>query len=363
MSPDLSAACRERLARNQAFWAREPAPRPLLGIQVNITFPMLSFPTQFAEATLTPEMIHPEDYFAGWDRAWQETEARREDLLMVASPLASVPWMEAIAGCQVRVIPASGSIWAEAPDPAGFEPRFIRFNPQNPWLGKLVEFARALRDHAAGCYPVGNPILRGVSDIIAAILGPTRMVLESVDHPRFMAELCERCAEVWHGVAQALTSAKGSYHGGSCADRRRIWGSGVSLLYQDDAVALASPRLFREYFLPRTTEILRPYNNTMIHLHSATLPIVARDLCSVAELRALEVLLDPTGPAGLDLLDTFREILRHKALVICGEMDTHMCRTFEARLPSSGLCLQPKVATGPEADLLWRELRAEKDKP
>jgi hypothetical protein len=174
-------------------------------------------------------------------------------------------------------------------------------------------------------------------------------------------ELSERCTEIWHGVASALTEAKGSFMGGSCADRRRVWGRGTSLLYQDDAVALASPRLFREFFLPRIGEILRPYTNTMIHLHSASLPIMARDLCTLPELRAIEVLLDPTGPRLMDLLETFREILRQKALVICGEMTPQEVRTCIEALPGAGLCLQPKAGSAAEAALLWREMAARRD--
>ena len=193
--------------------------------------------------------------------------------------------------------------------------------------------------------------------MIAAILGSSRMVLELYDHPQLIADLCERCTEIWHGVAEVLTAAKGSFKGGSCADRRRVWGRGSSLLYQDDAVALTSPRLFRKYFLPRTAEILHPYTNSIIHLHSATLPIVTEDLCRLPELKALEVLLDPTGRQPAELLDTFREILRHKALVICGEMTPEQIRMFVTELPSAGLCLQPKANTALEGDALWLAMK------
>lgn len=346
-----------RFARNQAFWSRSPAFRPLLGLAVNITFPMLSFSRQFEEAVVEPEMIRPEDYFSEWDRAYEQAEARQEDLFSAASPLASVPWMEAIAGCTIRSVPGSGSMWAEHLSPSNLDISRIRFDPANPWLRKLVEFTTALGEHASGRYPLGNPILRGVSDMVSAILSPTRMVYGFFDQPLFIHELCARCAEIWQGVAQVLAQAKGSFYGGSCADRRRVWGAGTSLLYQDDAVALASPKIFGEFFLPHTAEILRPYTNTIIHTHSESLPIMQAGLCELAELSAIEVLLDPSGPQGADLIERFRQILSCKSLVICGEMSPELIRMFLRELPPAGFSLQPKANTPVEADLLWEQIQ------
>ena len=131
----------ERLRRNQAFWSRDTVDRPLLGVAVNITFPLLTFTRQFDDDRVTPGMIRPEEFFTDWDRAHVEAEGRGEDLFMTASPFAGVPWMEAIAGCDVRAIPSSGSMWAEYPDANALDIRRIRFDAGNPWLKKLVEFS------------------------------------------------------------------------------------------------------------------------------------------------------------------------------------------------------------------------------
>ena len=360
MSAESDGIIAERLARNQSFWLRAPVRGPLLGVAVNITFPLLTFADNLQDGEVTPDQIQPKAFLDDWDRAHTEATARGEDLMSVASPFAGIPWMEAIAGCTVRMMPGSGSVWAEYPEGFAINPRQVRFDPANAWLRKLVECTQALREHAAGRYPVGAPILRGVSDMIAAILGGNQMVLAYYDRPELIRELSERCTEIWQGVSCAVAEAKGSFMGGSCADRRRVWGRGTSLLYQDDAVALASPRFFREFFLPCIAEVLRPYTNTMIHLHSASLPIMARDLCMVPELHAIEVLLDPSGPQVLDLLKTFREILRYKALVICGEMTAQQVRACIEALPGAGLCLQPKAGSSAEADLLWREMTADR---
>jgi len=352
---------RERLANNEAFWHRADGQHPLLGTAVNITFPAVRFAElKPGQARMTPDMINPESFMEEWDRSFIYIENRAEDLFMVASPYAGVPWMEAIAGCEVYVSPASSSIWAEHPNPSWEALARVGFDPHNPWLLKLAECATVLREHAAGQYPVSVPILRGVSDIATALLGSQRFVLEFYDHPRELRQLLARCAEIWQGVGQALVEAFGSFHGGQCAGRRRVWTPGTCMLYQDDAVAMLCPSLFREFILPHEHEILRRYTRSMIHTHSGTLRIMIDGLLSLPSLHAIEVQFDPSGPSLSALLGSFKRIQEHKALVISGELtDLTMdgIKLLLQELSPRGMCLIPKVRTEVEADAMLAQLR------
>lgn len=352
-----------RLARNEAFWSRGFAQRPLLGVAVNITFPAVRFAElQTEQGRMTPDMISPESFLEDWDRSFAHTEDRGEGLFMVASPYSAVPWMEAIAGCEVYVSPASASIWAEHPDPSWECLKRVGFDPNNPWLLKLVECAEVLREHAAGRYPISTPILRGVSDMATALLGPQRFVLEFFDHPMEMRQLLTRCAEIWQGVGQALVEAFGNFHGGQCAGRRRVWTPGTCMLYQDDAASVLSPALFQEFILPQEHEILKQYTRTMIHTHSGTLRIMIDGLLLLRSLHAIEVQFDPSGPSLPALLGMLKRIQEHKALLISGELEDLTMdgiKLLLKELSPRGLCLLPKVSTEAEADALLGVLRGE----
>ena len=352
---------RARLAINEAFWGRGLADSPLYGVAVNITFPAVRFAQmKTGPGRMTPDLINPESFLEDWDRCFVRTEDRAEDLFMAASPFSAVPWMEAIAGCEVFVSPASSSIWAERPDPSWASLDRVGFDPGDPWLRKLVECSNALRDHAAGRYPVSTPILRGVSDIATALLGPQRFVLELFDRPREIRELLARCAEIWQGVGRALVEACGDFHGGQCAGRRRVWTPGSCMLYQDDAAAMLSPCLFQEFILPVEHEILKDYGHTMIHTHSGTLRIMIDGLLSLPALHAIEVQFDPSGPELSALLSSFKRIQERKALLISGELgDLTMdgIRMLVRELSPCGLALLPKVDTEAEGDALLGELR------
>jgi hypothetical protein len=355
-----SVKLKERLARNEAFWRRDPAQRPLIGMSVNITFPAVSFSDLGIEkGRITPDMIDPEEYLAEWDKSYGYAEARGEDVFMVASPYSGIPWMEAIAGCEVYRSPASSSIWAEHPDPTWECLQHVAFDPSNPWLLKLVECSTVLREHAGGRYPIGTPIMRGVSDIAAALLGPQRMVLELYDHPQQLQSLLARCTELWWGVGQTLTEARGLFHGGQCAGRRRVWTQGTCILYQDDAAAYLSPRLYQEYFLPKAREILERYERSMIHTHSGSLRIMIDGLLALDALDAIEVDIDPIGPRVPELLDSFQRIQERKSLLIIGELEDMSLDDIQLlfkTLSPRGLCIVPKVNTEAEADALFDQL-------
>jgi hypothetical protein len=351
---------KERLARNEVFWRRGPAQRPLLGMAVNITFPAVAFAElKGGKGRITPDMIDAQEFLSDWDRSYKHTQARNEDVLMVASPYSGIPWMEAIAGCEVYATPASSSIWAEHPDPSWDSLQRVAFDPNNPWLLKLVECTTVLRKHAGGRYPIGTPIMRGVSDIAAALLGPQRMVLELYDNPHKVQQLLGRCTEIWQGVGQILTEARGLFHGGQCAGRRRVWTQGTCVLYQDDAAAYLSPRLYQEYILPKAHEILKRYHRSMIHTHSGSLRIMIDGLLALDSLDAIEVDIDPIGPRVSELLDSFQRIQERKSLLIIGELDDMPLGDIQLlfkTLSPWGLCILPKVNTEAEADALFDQL-------
>ncbi len=79
---------------------------------------------------MAPDMIDPTQFLSDWDRTHEYAEARREDMFMVASPFDGMPWMEAIAGCEVYVSLKSRGVWAEHPEPSWDSLKRIRFDPK-----------------------------------------------------------------------------------------------------------------------------------------------------------------------------------------------------------------------------------------
>lgn len=62
----------------------------------------------------------------------------------------------------------------------------------NPWLAKYLEFVEKLTAHSQGRYPVGQPILRGTSDMLGALRGQTNLVFDYIDHPDAIQQLAQK---------------------------------------------------------------------------------------------------------------------------------------------------------------------------
>ena len=81
-----------------------------------------------------------------------------------------------------------------------YETDGISFDPENPWFLKYMEFIEKLVKLSDGRFPVGEPIMRGPSDMVGALLGQAEMVFAIVDDPGRMKRLFKKVAEIFMQV-------------------------------------------------------------------------------------------------------------------------------------------------------------------
>jgi len=94
-------------------------------------------------------------------------------------------------------------------------PSIFRSGKVSGFGGKAQSIGSAGGQIARGRYPVGNPILRGITDIAAAALpGSQRMVIEFFDHPQQLEQVLVRCTQIYQGVLEALVRTFGLSHDG-----------------------------------------------------------------------------------------------------------------------------------------------------
>jgi hypothetical protein len=201
-STDLPLTLQEKVQRYHAFWINAPASRPLIGFSLGGWFPLQSYPEMakfFGRKGIAANELHPEDFLADYDRLVAPWEEMEDDVIRAVAPLPPFPWLEAMLGANVQV--GDEAIWALE---GGFEYAdldALDLSSDNPWRRKYLEFVAALHDRFHGHCPVGQPILRGVSDMIASLRGACRMVFDLYDHPEQFQRLAER-AHCGREVAQ-----------------------------------------------------------------------------------------------------------------------------------------------------------------
>ena len=216
---------------------------------------------------IEPEMLKVDGFRDDYLRMYDEAESVEQDIFFTGTPFTGMPWMEAMLGCDVY---ATGHSFA-ARGPGGqaeglsLETRFCQ-----PWLDKYLEFTRMLSEVGDGRFPVGQPIMRGPTDVVGTLLGQDRLVYEMYDHPDEVRRLLREAAEIFLRVIRKQKRLIPDFHGGSSIGFYDLWCPGDSIWYQDDLNALLSPRIYDEIVLPVHRMIPKAYKYSLFHLHPAS---------------------------------------------------------------------------------------------
>lgn len=318
-----------RLSLHRDFWNRKNT-RPGASFRVGDFF----FSRHFEAArdllvphkTITPDLLNPKEYVKDYERMFKDSEACGQDGFWTAEPFTGIPWMEAILGCEVRggeesfTAKANFSSFADAADSAETTLRNLRINPlSNPWLKKYVEFTEELVALSGGRFPVGQPITRGPSDMVGALLGQSEMIYALSDESDTMRRLISAVTSVFLRVIELQKKIIPPFHGGSSLGFYHVWTPGTSIWYQDDLSAILSPAMYRNFFIEAGTRICANFDYTAIHLHPSSF-FILDDLLSLPRLRAIEVNKDVGGPSVGEMMGTLQKIQEKKCLILWGDL-------------------------------------------
>lgn len=296
------------IERHRAFWTRAPAGPALVGTSLwpETTTRHFDWGLPGPVGAIEPDMLSVERFLPQYVDQFEAHGVHDGDMLWSAMPPLAVPWFEAIAGCRPHYSIPAGSMSGTAVDGdwTAFDPEAVLAD--NPWLDKLLEFTEGLVEVARGRFPVGVPIGRGPWDVASAYLGMTTVYLELYDRPREMALFAAKLARVWIEVMRRIERIIPPWRGGY-VDRFGLWAPGFTTVPQDDASVSVSGAMYGEVMAPADRDITVAWPSALFHLHSAGLQ-VTDDVVAFLDGRALNVVLDPTGPSIPDLLPVFHRL-------------------------------------------------------
>jgi hypothetical protein len=341
-----------------AFRLRLPGRSPLVGRMRQGIYPLAPFVDRLPADRVEPADTDPALWLPAIEQDFARSGLRWDDLLAWVSPLNGFPWLEAIAGCPIHISRASRSAWA-GPHPAFRPGDALPYDPDAPWLRALLVATRALAELSAGRFPVAPGIMRGASDILAALLGPSAFCLAVADQPEALARSAASAAELWTDVVKAQYAVIPPFWGGYV--NAGLWAAGPCPVYQEDASTLIGARAFERIFGPPMRRVLSAFPAPMLHLHSAGLHILPSVLAANSGTEAgqtgspsmplpaaggvppglppvVEVNIDPSGPDLERLLPIFGRCLAAGPLQLFGtRAQIERCL---ASLPHAGLaCL------------------------
>ncbi len=343
----------ERLARLSA-WVERRNDRPLAGFTLGSYYPLHRYPNgsrRIPDGIVQPDDVVPEDYIEDTERLFNLHERAGGDLVWSAAPFLGLPWLEAALGCGVVADHHIGSTRSIPPPDFAARPVVPAFSERNPWVARMLEFIPALVRQAAGRYPVGVTLMRGISDLLSALYGGGEFVLRMHDAPGEVDDVVRQLTEFWIAFGRCLLDRLPLFHGGTGGFLYGMWRPGKNIWLQEDAVALLSPSLYERFIYPADCRIIEGFEHVAMHLHPTR--FIPTRLLAATKLDVIELHIDHDGPRAEAIEQHYRRALESKPLLIWGDVTAADLEFILTRLPHRGLAVNIVVDSVEEARAMW----------
>ena len=343
-----------KIERYRAFWDRTDVNRPLVGFSFVGWFPLGEFEACKAWGSspyLTPDMIVPEAFMEDHLRILREGEAVDDDLLRGAGPTqVAIPFLPGVLGSKARILP--DNVMGEEQNLPWEKALDVRFDPQNPWFRKYLEFGQALVERSHGLFPVSHGAEIGPTDLHAVLRGHNQSILDLVDEPERSAELLRRLGEIFCEFTREFWKHLPLFHGGYFDGQYSLWSPGPIIRMQEDATAVYSPHLYRTLVQPVDRKLAGRFANSFMHLHSTSMFLLDAFL-EIEEIRCFEINNDVCGPPLEEMVGYFRKVQKAgRPLIIRGSFNSEEMRLLMDSLEPRGLFLNIMVNTMQEVESL-----------
>lgn len=333
------------------FWKREPVKRPLIGFSTLSWFPLDEFKASREwpkDYELTPDMVHPEEFLDDWESHIREGEVMDDDLIRGCSPHQGIFWCCGTLGCKMKVLP--GNIVAVDQSEPWENVLEKKLDLDHPWFRKYLEFIDALVARSAGRYPVSHGTLVGPLDYAVALRGHEQTAIDMLEEPEKAEQFMREMGEVFITFTKEAWKRIPKFCDGYYDAQYRIWGPGTIARMQEDAIAVMSPDLYREFIQPVDRKIASSFDNPFMHLH-ATSMIVLDLLLEIKEIKAFEVNHDVGGPPIEWLIPHLQRIQQAGVPVLTrGDFTTEEVRKLMDSLDPKGLFIYIMVKDPKDTD-------------
>jgi hypothetical protein len=323
--------------RHRRFWKCEPVDRPLVGTSREGVFFLKPFlELGLKDGPLKIQNTPSPNSFLPYYEQSLAGEPLDGDLFWTAKPPRAIPWMEAIVGCEVNVVTQSNCMTAISP---GNLPELNEIDVRtNPWAQLMSTFTETLCDHFRANVPVGQTLMRGPADMLAALLGQEFYTI-LLDDPDTLIQLAKQCTRIWIEALTAQYELIPRFRSGYVAGIMGLWAPGRVAVYQEDVAGQISSGMYRQFFFECDKEIAAAFDYSLIHLHSASLHMLPAVL-EISNLSAVNVVMDFMGPKIESLLPALHSIQQAgKALHVQGFFTKDDIATIQDNLSPNGLCI------------------------
>ena len=356
MNNNWKKSIEERVGQFNSFYKKEND-RPLLGFFWGSEYPVHRYSAAKSipeRIKLTPDHFDIDAYLNDYDYLFEEHEKCGGDFIWSSSIFWGIPWVEAALGCPVVLSSySSGSIHAE-PLP-GFKGAadIPEFSMKNPWILKAVDFLEQTARRSNGRYPMATTRMRGISDLLSLLYGAENLIYAMLERPGEVNAVAEKLTDFWIRFGKMQLERIPDFYGGIGSFYYNAWAPKGTIWHQEDAAAILSPDFYDEFIRKWDEQIVNAFEGCIMHQHSNG--YFPYDFYLNMNFTALELHIDSGGPSAESLYPVYTQILKHKPLIIWGDIPANDLDWIFRNLPPQGLAIITVVRNEQEAGSLWKK--------
>ena len=321
----------------EVFWEKRSTGRPPVGVvSRDIFLPIKYLRTLPKAAEFRPEDVTSQMVMTDYEFGFAHARVSCDDFIPFSAPWRGIPWLEACCGCPVRY--SSGSLAPGHFLASSASLADVAIPAANGWFDCLKRETERLEAAAPGDCWISPSILRGPSDVIAAMRGESNFFCDLYDAPGLIGTVAGRVNRLLLDALDAhflsIPPKRGGY-----GHIFGYWAPGKTVVLQEDVMGLCSPSAYRDIFWEHNAAVVeRLGRHVLFHLHSIACRHY-RHVLSIPGLAGLEITVESKGPSLLELVPLFREILEQSRLIVLVDHGFEQLREALRRLPSEGLYL------------------------
>lgn len=189
-------------------------------------------------------------------------------------------------GCHLDLHP--GTVWSDPciADPPEQHPRIAIDRTSWPYRRHraMLELSAA---ESAGRWLTSLPDLVENMDVLSAMRGAERLMMDTLDRPEWVLDQLDQINEAYFDVFDDFASVVRDGLGGNCFCFG-IWGPGRTAKVQCDAAAMFSPAMFRRFVVPALARQCAWLDYAMFHLDGEDCLCHVEALLEIEALQAIE---------------------------------------------------------------------------
>ncbi|MGE4352989.1 MAG: hypothetical protein AB7D36_02755 [Oscillospiraceae bacterium] len=331
-----------KIQRSRVYWEGGKQDAPLITMRYGNVFHNRMFRANDhllkKGMVITPDMINVDAYMDDYERLFGEYDKIEQDGFYSAEPICGFPWIEAILGC--KILGTESSFVTERVFNGIENVKLPKNIEETEWYQIYFAFHKMINKLGAGRFTSGQPIMRGVTDSLGALMGQSEMLYAIFEDPDKVAELYDKINLTIRKMADDMYRYIQPVAGGYVMGFFNIWTPEKNMWYQEDLSALFSPPYFDEFLKKTSEDVIRGYDYNMVHLHPASFHLLD-GMLEVKNLKSFQVNKDNNGPTVLDMIPQFKKILdADKRILIKGSLTYEDADAIIENLEPRGVAIQ-----------------------